>query len=123
MFRVDLSRADRPPCPGSGRRLKQKERGAGKLLPYKVMSWPWRACSSATTASTPCPSGSCGSATPTGQDAPDDGRVVSNFIVQALRGQDITLFGDGYQTRSFCFVDDLIRGMVGMMEQTGTSGP
>ena len=42
---------------------------------------------------------------------PDDGRVVSNFIVQALRGQDITLYGDGSQTRSFCFVSDLVDGL------------
>ena len=41
---------------------------------------------------------------------PNDGRVVSNFIVQALRGSDITIFGDGTQTRSFCYVDDLIEG-------------
>ena len=47
---------------------------------------------------------------------PNDGRVVSNFIVQALKGEDITIFGDGSQTRSFCFVDDLIDGMVRMME-------
>jgi UDP-glucuronate decarboxylase len=47
---------------------------------------------------------------------PNDGRVVSNFIVQALRGQDITIFGDGRQTRSFCYVDDLIDGMVRMMD-------
>ena len=46
---------------------------------------------------------------------PDDGRVVSNFIVQALRGEPITLYGDGRQTRSFCFVDDLIEGLVRMM--------
>jgi UDP-glucuronate decarboxylase len=46
---------------------------------------------------------------------PNDGRVVSNFIVQALRGKDITIFGDGSQTRSFCYVDDLIRGMIAMM--------
>ncbi len=46
---------------------------------------------------------------------PNDGRVVSNFIVQALRGEDITLFGDGAQTRAFCFVDDLIEGFVRMM--------
>jgi len=46
---------------------------------------------------------------------PDDGRVVSNFIVQALRGADLTIYGDGRQTRSFCFVDDLIEGMVRMM--------
>ena len=46
---------------------------------------------------------------------PNDGRVVSNFIVQALMGQDITIYGDGSQTRSFCFVDDLIEGMVEFM--------
>ena len=47
---------------------------------------------------------------------PDDGRVVSNFIVQALRGEDVTLYGDGSQTRSFCYVDDLIDAMVAMMD-------
>ena len=47
---------------------------------------------------------------------PDDGRVVSNFVWQALRGEDITIFGDGTQTRSFCYVDDLIRGIVAMMD-------
>lgn len=47
---------------------------------------------------------------------PNDGRVVSNFIVQALKGQDITIYGDGNQTRSFCFVDDLIDGLIGFME-------
>ena len=46
---------------------------------------------------------------------PNDGRVVSNFIVQALRGQDITMYGDGSQTRSFCYVDDLIEAMLRMM--------
>lgn len=46
---------------------------------------------------------------------PDDGRVVSNFIVQALKGEDITIYGDGSQTRSFCFVDDLIDGFVRLM--------
>ena len=46
----------------------------------------------------------------------NDGRVVSNFIVQALKGQDITIYGNGMQTRSFCFVDDLIDGLVGFME-------
>ncbi len=45
----------------------------------------------------------------------DDGRVVSNFIVQALKGEDITIYGDGSQTRSFCYVDDLVRGLVSMM--------
>ena len=47
---------------------------------------------------------------------PNDGRVVSSFIVQALLNQDITIFGDGEQTRSFCYVDDLIRGLIGLME-------
>jgi UDP-glucuronate decarboxylase len=47
---------------------------------------------------------------------PNDGRVVSNFIMQALKGDDITIYGDGRQTRSFCYVDDLIDGMVAMME-------
>ena len=47
---------------------------------------------------------------------PNDGRVVSNFVVQALRGQDITLYGDGLQTRAFCYVDDLIDGLVRLMQ-------
>jgi UDP-glucuronate decarboxylase len=47
---------------------------------------------------------------------PQDGRVVSNFIVQALRGEDITVYGDGLQTRSFCFVDDLVDGLVRLMQ-------
>jgi UDP-glucuronate decarboxylase len=46
---------------------------------------------------------------------PDDGRVVSNFIVQALQGRDITIYGDGSQTRSFCYVDDLIDGLIRLM--------
>lgn len=46
---------------------------------------------------------------------PDDGRVVSNFVLQALRGEDITIYGDGHQTRSFCYVDDLIEGFVRLM--------
>jgi UDP-glucuronate decarboxylase len=55
---------------------------------------------------------------------PNDGRVVSNFIVQALRGEDITIYGDGQQTRSFCYVDDLIDGMVRMMKSpTALTGP
>ncbi len=54
---------------------------------------------------------------------PSDGRVVSNFIVQALRGEDITVYGDGTQTRSFCYVDDLIDGMVRMMETEDFTGP
>src|SRR5210317_53838 len=48
---------------------------------------------------------------------PNDGRVVSNFIVQALQGKDISIYGDGSQTRSFCYMDDLIRGMVSFMEE------
>jgi UDP-glucuronate decarboxylase len=47
--------------------------------------------------------------------SPEDGRVVSNFIVQALRGEDITIYGDGSQTRSFCYVDDLVRGIIALM--------
>lgn len=55
---------------------------------------------------------------------PDDGRVVSNFICQALRGEDITIYGEGQQTRSFQYVDDLIEGMVRMMEnEKGFIGP
>jgi len=50
---------------------------------------------------------------------PSDGRVVSNFIVQALRGQDLTIFGDGLQTRSFCYVDDLVRGLMSYMQLEG----
>lgn len=53
----------------------------------------------------------------------NDGRVVSNFILQALKGNDITIFGDGQQTRSFCFVDDLIDGFIAMMDQTQEIGP
>ena len=55
---------------------------------------------------------------------PDDGRVVSNFIVQALKGKPITIYGDGSQTRSFCFVDDLVNGLVHLMEADNTiTGP
>lgn len=55
---------------------------------------------------------------------PDDGRVVSNFIVQALAGRPITLYGDGSQTRAFCYVDDLIGALVGLMDSTdGFVGP
>jgi UDP-glucuronate decarboxylase len=54
---------------------------------------------------------------------PNDGRVVSNFIVQALKGEDITIYGDGTQTRSFCYVDDLIEGFIRLMNQTETVGP
>ena len=54
---------------------------------------------------------------------PNDGRVVSNFIVQALKGENITVYGDGQQTRSFCYVDDLLEGFVRLMQQTATVGP
>lgn len=54
---------------------------------------------------------------------PDDGRVVSNFIVQALKGEDITIFGDGKQTRSFQYVDDLVEGMTRMMATKDFTGP
>ena len=53
----------------------------------------------------------------------NDGRVVSNFIVQALRGEPITIYGDGSQTRSFCFVDDLVEGIIRMMDTADFTGP
>ncbi len=53
----------------------------------------------------------------------NDGRVVSNFIMQALRGEDLTVYGEGSQTRSFCYVDDLIEGFIRLMAQTETVGP
>ena len=54
---------------------------------------------------------------------PDDGRVVSNFIMQALKGEDITIYGDGKQTRSFQYVDDLVEGMIRMMASENFTGP
>ena len=55
---------------------------------------------------------------------PNDGRVVSNFIVQALTGKDITIYGDGSQTRSFCYVDDLVDGLIGLMQtDSAITGP
>jgi UDP-glucuronate decarboxylase len=55
---------------------------------------------------------------------PNDGRVVSNFIMQALRGEDITIYGDGEQTRSFCYVDDLVTGLVSLMNTSSeVTGP
>ena len=53
----------------------------------------------------------------------DDGRVVSNLIIQALRGEPLTVYGDGQQTRSFCYISDMVRGLKGMMEQETFSGP
>jgi UDP-glucuronate decarboxylase len=53
----------------------------------------------------------------------NDGRVVSNFIVQALMGNDLTIYGDGSQTRSFCYIDDMVDGMVKMMETDNIVGP
>jgi UDP-glucuronate decarboxylase len=53
----------------------------------------------------------------------EDGRVVSNFVAQALRGEDLTVFGDGSQTRSFCYVDDLVEGMIRLMTKEGVTGP
>jgi len=55
--------------------------------------------------------------------AADDGRVVSNFIVQALRGDDLTIYGQGQQTRSFCFVDDLVDGIIKFAAKDGEAGP
>ena len=54
---------------------------------------------------------------------PDDGRVVSNFIVQLLRGEDVTIYGDGKQSRSFCFVSDLVDGLIRLMEHPSEPGP
>ena len=54
---------------------------------------------------------------------PSDGRVISNFITQALRGEPLTIYGDGKQTRSFCYVDDLIEGLIRMMDQDDDIGP
>ena len=54
---------------------------------------------------------------------PNDGRVVSNFIVQALMGNPLTIYGDGTQTRSFCYVEDLVEGLIKLMEQEETIGP
>lgn len=54
---------------------------------------------------------------------PQDGRVVSNFIIQALQNKNITIYGKGQQTRSFCYIDDLLDGLIAMMEQTGFVGP
>ena len=54
---------------------------------------------------------------------PNDGRVISNFITQALRGEPLTIYGDGTQSRSFCYCDDLIRGMMSMMDQDNEIGP
>jgi UDP-glucuronate decarboxylase len=53
----------------------------------------------------------------------DDGRVVSNFVIQALKNQPITVYGDGSQTRSFCYVDDMVAGLVAMMDQERLTGP
>jgi len=53
---------------------------------------------------------------------PDDGRLIPNFCVQALRGEPLTIYGDGSQTRSFCFVSDLVRGLVALMETDGLTG-
>ncbi len=52
-----------------------------------------------------------------------DGRVVSNFIIQALRGEEITIYGDGSQTRSFCYADDMVEGLLRLMEAGGVAGP
>jgi UDP-glucuronate decarboxylase len=54
---------------------------------------------------------------------PNDGRVVSNFIMQALKGEEITVYGDGTQTRSFCFVDDMVEALTRMMNQSSFIGP
>ena len=53
----------------------------------------------------------------------NDGRVVSNFIMQAIHNKDITIYGSGTQTRSFCYVDDLVTGMIAVMEKKNFPGP
>ena len=55
--------------------------------------------------------------------AENDGRVISNFVIQALKNEDITIYGDGSQTRSFCYVDDLVRGMIALMNKNDFCGP
>ena len=54
---------------------------------------------------------------------PNDGRVVSNFIIQALKNEDITVYGNGSQTRSFCYIDDLVSGIFLMMQKENFAGP
>ena len=54
---------------------------------------------------------------------PDDGRVISNFILQALRGEPVTIFGDGTQTRSFCYVSDMVEGLIRLMDKADFTGP
>ena len=91
-------------------------RSASAPATTKASAAPKR-CSSTTTASTASTSRSSRIFNTYGPRMhPNDGRVVSNFIVQALRNEDITLYGDGEQTRSFCYVDDLIDGMMRMMD-------
>ena len=83
-----------------------------------------RRCSSTTTASTASTSSVARIFNTYGPRMhPNDGRVVSNFIVQALKGEPITLYGDGSQTRSFCYVDDLIEGFVRLMATEEVTGP
>jgi UDP-glucuronate decarboxylase len=53
----------------------------------------------------------------------NDGRMISNFVVQALRNEVLTVYGDGSQTRSMCYVDDTVDGLIGLMERSPTSGP
>ena len=107
----------RPRSPSAARGLSRRgepDRARGPAT-TKASGRP-RRCSWTTTACTTSTCGSCGSSTPTARGCiPYDGRVVSNFIRQALRGEDITIFGDGSQTRSFCYRDDLVEGIIRMM--------
>ena len=106
-----------PDRPSADRGLPRQRQPAGARAPAmtRANAAP-RRCSSTITAST-------GSAIKVARIFntygprmhPNDGRVVSNFIVQALRGEDITLYGDGSQTRAFCYVDDLIDGLIRLM--------
>ena len=54
---------------------------------------------------------------------PDDGRMVSNFVTQALKEEAVTVFGDGSQTRSLCYVEDMVEGLIRLMEHENLSGP
>ncbi len=109
-----LRRPRRPPAGGRATGATST-RSARAPATTRASAAP-RPCSSTTTASTAAIKVARIFNTYGPRMHPNDGRVVSNFIVQALRGEDITIYGDGQQTRSFCYVDDLIEGMVQLME-------
>ncbi len=105
-----LRRPGGPPAGGELLGQRQPDRPA-RPATTRASAAP-RRCSSTITASTASRSRSRASSTPMARACiPNDGRVVSNFIVQALNGEPITIYGDGAQTRSFCYVDDLVDGL------------